>query len=184
MFVYTVKASSIKFFCAILFSAAVLVGIVAIVPVIDSSGEVAVAALDYKGIATVEEQLTFLEELGYKVSPVPVYSDEVVIPEVFDGVYEKYNELQKSQGLNLEKYRGKTVMRYTYTENEGDDTRYVTLLIYKNRIIGCDVTTLGENGKVVGLERTESTENEDHSSSESPSTDEETSRKASESAES
>jgi len=164
MFVYTVKASSIKFFCAILFSAAVLVGIVAVVPVIDSAGEVAVAALDYKGIATVEEQLSFLKELGYQVSPMPVYSDEVVIPEVFDGVYEKYNELQKSQGLNLEKYRGKTVMRYTYTENEGSDTRYVTLLIYKNRIIGCDVTTLGENGCVVGLQKTNKPQNEDSSS--------------------
>lgn len=155
MFVYTVKASSIKFFCAILFSAAVLVGIVAIVPVIDSAGEVAVAALDYKGIATVQEQLDFLDSLGYNVSSVPVYSDEVVIPEVFDSVYQKYNELQKSQGLNLEKYRGKTVMRYTYAEENSKDTRYVTLLIYKNRVIGCDVTTLGKNGKVAALTKTE-----------------------------
>ena len=165
MFVYTVKVSSIKFFCAILFSAAVLVGIVAVVPVIDSAGEVAVAALNFKGIATVEEQLEFLDGLGYKVSPIPVYADEVVIPEVFDGVYEKYNELQKSQGLNLEKYRGKKVMRYTYTEAAEEDTRYVTLLIYKNKIIGCDVTTLGESGSVVGLEQAKhNAKNENQSS--------------------
>ncbi len=154
MFVCTVKASSIKFFTAILFSAAVLVGIVALIPVIDSSGEVAVTALDYKGITTVEEQLAFLSELGYKVNPKPVFSDEVVIPEVFDSVYEEYNALQKSQGLNLEKYRGKTVMRYTYAlESEDGEQQYATLLIYKNRIIGGDITTSGENGRVEGLER-------------------------------
>lgn len=154
MFVCTVKASSIKFFTAILFSAAVLVGIVMIIPVLDSAGEVAVAALEYKGIATVEEQLTFLNELGYTVDPQPIFSDEVVIPEVFDSVYEKYNDLQKSQGLNLEKYRGKTVMRYTY-ELQGDEAfpEYATLLIYKNRIIGGDITTTGENGQVMRLEQ-------------------------------
>ncbi len=154
MFVCTVKASSIKFFTAILFSAAVLVGIVAIIPVIDSAGEVAVAALDYKGVATVEEQVAFLEELGYKADPNPVFSDEVIIPEEFDSVYEEYNALQKSQGLNLEKYKGKTVMRYTYVLNEeGESKSYATLLIYKNRIVGGDITTLGENGTVSGLER-------------------------------
>lgn len=164
MFVYTVKASSLKFFTAILFSAAVLVGIVALLPVIDPSGEVAVAALDYKGITTVEEQISFLRELGHQPDPNPVYAGEVVIPEVFDSVYETYNQLQKSQGLNLEKYRGKTVQRYTYaltpasaesSEGEGEETgetdgaaRYATILIYKNRIIGGDITTTGPNGKV------------------------------------
>lgn len=161
MFVCTVKASSIKFFTAILFSAAVLVGIVAIVPVIDSSGETAVAALEYKGVNTVEEQLSFLNALGYDVDPSPVFSDEVIIPEMFDSVYEKYNDLQKSQGLNLEKYKGKTVMRYTYAIG-GDTESFATLLIYKNRIIGGDITTLGENGGIDGLEketRAESPEN-------------------------
>lgn len=164
MFVCTVKASSIKFFTAILFSAAVLVGIVALLPVIDPTGEVAIAAVDYKGVATVEEQLSFLRELGHKPDPNPVYAGEVVIPEVFDSVYETYNQLQKAQGLNLEKYKGKTVQRYTYalTPAEGTDSgeetggtdgaaRYATLLIYKNRIIGGDITTTGPGGKVEGV---------------------------------
>ncbi len=160
MFVCTVKASSIKFFTAILFSAAVLVGIVALLPVIDPSGETAVAALDYKGVDTVEEQLEFLRELGHTPDPNPVYAGEVVIPEVFDSVYETYNQLQKSQGLNLEKYKGKTVQRYTYAlsdtsdgaDGEVGETRYATLLIYKDRIIGGDVTTTGPNGRVDRVE--------------------------------
>ena len=160
MFVCTVKASSIKFFTAILFSAAVLVGIVALLPVIDPSGEVAVAAVDYKGIDTVEEQLSFLRELGHRPEPDPVYAGDVVIPEVFDSVYETYNQLQKAQGLNLEKYKGKTVRRYTYALTPADseqtdgpvgEVRYATLLIYKNRVIGGDITTTGPNGKVEGV---------------------------------
>lgn len=164
MFVCTVKASSIKFFTAILFSAAVLVGIVALLPVIDPSGEVAVAAVDYKGVDTVEDQLSFLRELGHDPDPNPVYAGEVVIPEVFDSVYETYNQLQKAQGLNLEKYKGKTVQRYTYALTPASDesaageqsdgpvgeVRYVTLLIYKSRVIGGDITTTGPNGKVEG----------------------------------
>lgn len=163
MFVYTVKASSIKFFTAILFSAAILVGIVALLPVIDPSGEVAIAAVDYKGVDSVEEQLSFLRELGHDPEPNPVYAGEVVIPEVFDSVYETYNQLQKAQGLNLEKYKGKTVQRYTYAltpetaegSSGGEQTggaegevRYATLLIYKNQVIGGDITTTGPNGKV------------------------------------
>ena len=161
MFVCTVKASSIKYFTAILFSAAVLVGIVALLPVIDPSGEVAIAAVDYKGVDTVEEQLSFLRELGHNPDPNPIYAGEVVIPEVFDSVYETYNQLQKAQGLNLEKYKGKTVQRYTYAltsaSDDGEQTdgnvgevRYATLLIYKNRVIGGDITTTGPNGKVEG----------------------------------
>lgn len=152
MFVCTIKASSIKFFTAILFSAAVLVGIVAFVPSIDTAGETAVAMLDYKGVATVEEQLRFLAELGYDAKGIPVFADEVRIPEKFDSVYEKYNDIQKSQGLNLEKYKGKTVLRYTYELKDAKDPAYVTLLIYKNRIIGGDMTVMGEHGSVSKLE--------------------------------
>ena len=160
MFVCTVKASSIKFFIAILFSAAVLVGIVAFVPSIDTAGETAVAMLDYKGIATVEEQLRFLEGLGYKAKNIPVFSDEVQIPQSFDSVYEKYNRIQKAQGLNLEKYKGKTVLRYTYEIKNTKEPTYATLLIYKNRIIGGDITVMGDDGYVRGFERFRSPEND------------------------
>ena len=50
MFVCTVKASSIKFFAAILVSALLLVGIVSIIPIIDVSGKTAIASFDYKNV--------------------------------------------------------------------------------------------------------------------------------------
>lgn len=160
MFVCTVKASSIKFFTAILVSAAVLVGIVAFVPSIDTAGETALTMLDYKGVATVDEQLRFLEALGYQVKNIPVFSDEVVIPAEFDSVYERYNDIQKAQGLNLEKYKGKTVLRYTYELKDSTEPAYATLLIYKNRIVGGDITVMGDHGYVIGLESYRSPEND------------------------
>ena len=167
MFVCTVKASSIKFFCAILFSAAVLVGIIAVVPSMNTAGETAMTVIDYKGVATVQEQISFLSELGYEVKDFPVYADEVTVPAEFDSVYTRYNEMQKSQGLNLEKYCGKTVMRYTYEVEDTEEQTYVTLLIYKNRIIGGDVTVTGENGRVCGLEKPVTKDEASHPSEES-----------------
>ena len=154
MFVCTVKASSIKFFAAVLVSVAVLVGIVSVIPVIDSSGKVAVAALDFDHVGTVEEQVEFLKDLGYEVNPAPVFTGEVTIPEEFDSVYEEYNRIQRSQGLDLEKYKGKKVYRYSYLLVGKENPAYATLLIYKDKIIGGDITTLGENGTVTGVQKT------------------------------
>ena len=64
---------------------------------------------------------------------------EVCVPETFDNVYLGYNEMQKEQGLNLAKYKGKTVTRYTYkVENYPDyeGTVYLSLLVYKNKYTG------------------------------------------------
>ena len=152
MFVCTVKASSIKFFAAILASALVLVGIVSVIPVIDSSGKKAVATIDYADITTVEEQVAFLTSLGYEVEATPVYEGQVVIPEEFDSVYEAYNRIQRSQGLDLEKYKGKTVTRFSYLLIGNEQPTYATMLIYRDKLIGGDITALGENGKVARWE--------------------------------
>ena len=69
----------------------------------------------------------------------------------------EYNEIQRSQGLNLKSYRGKTVTRYSYyiTNYEGYNGKVmITLLVYKNRIIGGDVTGMEGEGFVHGFERT------------------------------
>ena len=156
MFVCTVKASSIKFFAAILVSALLLVGIVSVVPVIDISGKTAVATLDYQNVSSIEEQIIFLTSLGYQVEPSPVFQNEVVIPEEFDSVYEEYNRIQNSQGLDLEKYKGKTVTRFSYLLVGTEEPTYATMLIYRDKLIGGDITTMGENGKVSRWEKAKS----------------------------
>ena len=101
-------------------------------------------------------RVQLLQELGWEVSSSPVESGQVRIPETATQVYERYNALQKSQGYDLTQYAGKTVMRYVYKVNNfpgATEPVYATLLIYKNQIIGGDVTNTAANGVVQGLKK-------------------------------
>lgn len=101
-------------------------------------------------LSTPESRVEFLATLGYTVSREPVRTQEVQIPKEFTQVYEQYNQLQQSQGFDLGKYRGKRVMQYVYLiENwpeENSEPVYVTLLTYKNRLIGGEITRGGDEG--------------------------------------
>ena len=101
-------------------------------------------------LSTPESRVEFLSTLGYTVSQEPVRTQEVQIPKEFTEVYEQYNTLQQSQGFDLTKYQGKRVMQYVYRiENwpeENSEPVYATLLIYKNKLIGGELTRGGENG--------------------------------------
>ena len=64
------------------------------------------------------------------------------------------NEIQKLQGLDLTKYKNKKVTRYTYTANdyEGYDGEVnVNLIVYRNTVIGCDVSSVDPTGFVKPL---------------------------------
>lgn len=155
MFVYTLKASSIKFFAVILLAVAVLVTIVAILPDVEVAGEVAVVSIKYTGIKTDEDRIEFLKQFGYEVKETPVDTREVTVPEHFDAVYEKYNDIQKAQGLNLSKYKGKTVTKYTYevTNYDYDGTVLATILVYKDKIIAGDICSADGIGFMHGFEK-------------------------------
>ena len=98
-----------------------------------------------------DSRVAFLEAQGLQVTTSPTEASQVKIPTEMTPVYSRYNDLQKSQGYDLSKYAGKTVMRYVYevkTDPEADQPVYATLLVYKNQIIGGDVTDTGANGSV------------------------------------
>ncbi|MBQ8448815.1 MAG: DUF4830 domain-containing protein, partial [Clostridia bacterium] len=87
----------------------------------------------------------------------PIEEVEVSIPAEFDTVYIGYNDIQKAQGLNLAKYKGKEVVRYTYevTNYEGyDGTVYINLLVYRNKVVGGDVCSADASGFIHGFEKT------------------------------
>ena len=99
-------------------------------------------------------RVQFLKEQGWDVTTSPKESSQVRIPKEMSPVYERYNELQKSQGYDLNRFAGKTVMRYVYQVNNypgASEPVYATLLVYKNQIIGGDITNTAEKGKVQGL---------------------------------
>lgn len=100
-----------------------------------------------------EERRAFFSQFGWEVSEEPVAVSEVVIPENFDQTMENYNAVQKKQGLDLGKYRGKRAWLYTYrVENypEREDV-LASLLMVGDQLVGGDLTATGENGFIHGF---------------------------------
>ena len=105
-----------------------------------------------------DARLQFLKSFGWEAAATPVESGRVKIPAEKSEVFDRYAQLQKSQGYDLAPYAGKTVMRYVYqiTNYPGaTEPVYATLLVHKNQIIGGDVTNTGADGKVQGFARGE-----------------------------
>lgn len=155
MFIYTVKASRLKFFALLLCSMAIILTVAAVVPKSQNRESVAVVSYDYNGIGTNEDRVEFLESFGYSVDPTPLEVVSVTIPETFDSVYEKYNDLQRSQGLNLKRYLGIKVKRYTYNitdYNGGADDVVANILVYNNNIIGGDICKTGSDPFLHGFQ--------------------------------
>ena len=103
------------------------------------------------GISSNDARVQFLKNFGWEVAQSPIESGQIRIPEKSTAVYDRYNALQKTQGYDLSQYAGKIVMRYVYkiTNFPGaTDPVYATLLIYKNEVIGGDVTDTCPNGQV------------------------------------
>ncbi len=153
MFICSVRASSIKFFAVILLTVAVLFGIFISGDTVFASSSM-IGDVDFSGIKTEEDRIAFLSSLGIVVDPLSVEAVDFVMPENFDRVMLGYNEIQKAQGLDLSKYAKKKVTRYTYSVNDYDSYDgevFVNLLVYRNRIIGCDVSSADPEGFVSPL---------------------------------
>lgn len=155
MFVYAIRSATIKFVCAIALSLTLVIAIVCLIPTYSESEATPAAEISYGRIYENSDRLNFISQFGWEVTEEPTETVEVVVPENFDTVYLGYNEMQKEQGLNLAKYKGKTVTRYTYKVTNYPDyegTVYVSLLVYKNKIVGGDVCSADVNGFVHGFE--------------------------------
>ena len=158
MFIYSLKASTIKFCAVVCIALATLITLIAFIPVVavDDTTVSADGEINYSGVKTNEDRIKFLGQFGWQVKPEAVHSVEVTIPEEFDKVLSAYNEIQKRQGLDLSKYRKKNVQRYTYeiTNYDGyDGTVYANILVYRNKVIGGDVCSADVKGFLHGLER-------------------------------
>lgn len=101
-----------------------------------------------------DARVKFLKDFGWEVASTPTESGQVRIPSETTEVFDRYNQLQKSQGYDLTKYAGKNAMRYVYKISNypgATDPVYATILMYKNEIIGGDVTNTASGGKVQGF---------------------------------
>lgn len=109
-----------------------------------------------------DARVQFLKDLGWDAAASPVEANQVKIPDQTTEVFDRYNALQKSQGYDLTQYAGKSVMRFVYKINNypgATEPVYATLLVYKNRIIGGDVTDTAAKGRIQGLKISKDTPN-------------------------
>ena len=107
-----------------------------------------------KPVSNNDARVGFLTGFGWEVTNSPVESSQVRIPEEASEVFDRYNQLQKSQGYDLTTYAGKNVMRYVYKVNNypgATEPVYATVLVYKNQVIGGDITNTAASGKVQGF---------------------------------
>ena len=145
MFVLSVKSDkAIKFaLCFLLVCALSIGGIISVVK------NKALPASTIGGITmraeTHEERMTFFSQFGWEIDENPVTVKEVIIPEEFDETYEDYNDIQRQQNLDLEKYKGTRVKMWSYNilnypgyENTDGIIRG-NILVYEGIVIGGDI---------------------------------------------
>ena len=132
---------------------AVVVVVIAAVALLLSGGDDSTATIAPE-VSNNDSRVAFLKGFGWEVTTSPVESGQVKIPQNSSEVFDRYNALQKSQDYDLSKYAGKTVMRYVYQINNypnATEPVYATVLVYKNQIIGGDITDTSAKGKIQGF---------------------------------
>lgn len=102
------------------------------------------------------KNVKFLKEYGWVVSEKEIETEEIVIPKIFDDVYNSYNQLQKQAGLDLSLYKGKKAVRYTYIVlNYPRDTQEeirANVICVKGKPIAGDIMTVSLDGFMHSLQ--------------------------------
>ena len=159
MFVYSLRASTVKFFGVLCVALVALITLIAFVP--ENDGAISTGAkntettVNYEKIKSNDDRRDFLKQFGWETGDEPVEVRDVTIPYEFDKIFGGYNEIQRAQGLDLAKYKKKTVKRFTYEikNYQGyDGTVYANILVYRNRVIGGDICSADRSGFVFGFD--------------------------------
>lgn len=153
MVVLTAKVSKGKIVAIVLIVAVIVALLVTLCA--KTGGDAADTAESAASAATNDERVAYLQALGWEVEADPVETQEVRIPAELPEVLQRYNELQRAQGFDLTRYAGETAKRYVYRVLNFPDTTdsyYATLLVYKDAVIGGDVSAASQNGLMQGLQ--------------------------------
>lgn len=152
MFIYSVRASTLRFVALLMIGVAVLVGALAYY----QNTAVEAASYQFNKIKTDEDRVEFLAQFGWETDKTPIEQTEFTIPETFDRVMMGYNEIQKNQGLDLSRYENKKVTRYTYeVKNYGgyEGKVYANVIVYRDKVIAGDICAADPLGFVHGFEK-------------------------------
>lgn len=158
MFIYSLKASTVKFFTVLALSVVALITLIVFIPKSDEAHSLSVytdsQSVTFDKIKTNEDRISFLSQFGWEVEAEACEEAQITIPAEFDKVFIAYNELQKQQGLDLGKYKKKKMVRYTYVVTnypDYDGKVYANIIIYRNRVVGGDICSADTNGFLHGF---------------------------------
>lgn len=161
MFIYSFRASTLKFLGIISLTLAALIAIIAFVPIYaEGLGNTAAVGgeteISYENVKSSADAVKFLSQFGWTVDGGRAEAEKVTVPEEFDKVFAAYNEIQRAQGLDLSKLKRKELTRYTfevtnYSNYEGKV--YANVLVYRGRVVGGDICSADVSGFVHGFEK-------------------------------
>ncbi|MBR5437391.1 MAG: DUF4830 domain-containing protein [Clostridia bacterium] len=152
MFVVSVKSDkAIRISLSVLLVLALSIG-----GIISVFKDKAMPASNMNGIVmraeTHEERVSFFSQFGWQIEENPIEVKEVVIPSEFDETYEEYNDIQRQQNLDLEKYKGRRVKLWSYGilnypgyENTDGIIRG-NILVYEGIVVGGDICSVELGG--------------------------------------
>ena len=152
MFIYSVRASTLRFALLLVLAFALLFGVL----LYGENAAVQAANYQFNKIKTDEDRLAFLAQFGWETSKTPIEQAEFTIPQTFDRVMMGYNEIQKNQGLDLSRYENKKVTRYTYEvlNYQGYEGKvYANVIVYRDKVIAGDICAADPLGFVHGFEK-------------------------------
>lgn len=155
MFIYSMRAKTLKFFGLICLCLVVVIVGITFVPDYVKASAAPAGEINYSKIKTEQDRINFLKQFGWDVKGEAIESEAVTIPAEFDKIFGGYNEIQKRQGLDLSKYKGKEMMRYTYeiTNYPNYDGKVMAnLLVYRGKVVGGDVCSADVKGFIHGFE--------------------------------
>lgn len=142
MFVFTMHKRGLK-------KAAVVVGCAALLALSAAAvgrfafGEAAPTGLfggsDAIELDSTSDMAEYLGGLGVEVDLSSAKVDKVKIPKSWDASFEAFNEVVRQGGLDLAKYKNKTVEKWDFVspnKSTADQTVSAILLVYKEKLIG------------------------------------------------
>ena len=104
-------------------------------------------------IETAQDIQTWFTGYGIEVDGASITADKVKIPRKWDDSFSAFNEVVAQSGLDLSRYKGKTVEKWQAlipSASNGQESCYGVLLVYKKKPVGAYLLAK-PSGMVTGL---------------------------------
>lgn len=104
-------------------------------------------------IESAQDIQTWFTGYGLEVDGASITADKVKIPRKWDDSFSAFNEVVAQRGLDLSRYKGKTVEKWQAlipSASNGQESCYGVLLVYKKKPVGAYLLAK-PSGMVTGL---------------------------------